>query len=157
MKESRVDSCWNIQVCCDLTCTLTLLALWIIAILATGWSCVRTCCSEQHRWRSEERDCLRRPWWQGWYDDLPAGSMARVSYTEEEMDHERVLLRPSGRILEQGGASSHWWVRSPDGDAWEEDMSGTDPGAGRSGSSRLEDTEMDDGRRRCCFRARPTN
>ena len=83
--------------------------------------------------------------------------MARVSHTGEEMNHERLLLWPSGRILEQGGARSYWWVRSPDGDVWEEDMSGTDPGAGPSGSSRLEDTEMHGGRRRCRFRALPTN
>ena len=88
VQESRVDSCWSFQVRCDLTCTLTLLALWIIAILATGWGCVKTCCRDQHRWRSEERDCLRCPWWQGWYDDLLVGPMARVSYTEEKMDHE---------------------------------------------------------------------
>ena len=63
--------------------------------------------------------------------------MVRVSYTGEEMDHERLLLWPSGRISEQGGARSHWLVRSPDGGVWEEDMSGTDPGVGRSGSSRF--------------------
>ena len=57
----------------------------------------------------------------GWYDDMPAGTMARVFYTGEEMDHER-LLWPSGRISERGGAHSHWWVRSPDGDVWEEDI-----------------------------------
>ena len=39
----------------------------------------------------------------------------------------------------------------------EEDMSGTDPGAGPSGSSSLEDTEMVDGRRWYWFRALPTN
>ena len=72
------------------------------------------------------------------------------------MGHERFLLRLSGRILKQGGARS-WWVRSPHEDVWKEDMSGTDPGAGPSGSSRLEDTEMDDGRRRYWFRALPTN
>ena len=104
VQESRVDSCWNFQVCCDLTCTLTLLALLIITILATGWGCVRTCCRDQHRWRSEERDCLRCPWRQRWYDDLLVGTMARVSYMEEEIDHERVLLRTSCRISEQGGA-----------------------------------------------------
>ena len=43
VQESRVVSCWNFQVRCDLTCVLTLLALLIITILATGWSCVRTC------------------------------------------------------------------------------------------------------------------
>ena len=62
-----------------------------------------------------------------------------------------------GCISEQGGARSHWWVRSPDGDVWEEDMSGTDPGAGPCGSSRIEDTETDDGRRRYWFRPLPTN
>ena len=36
VKEPRVDSCWNFQVRCDLTCTLTLLALLIITTLATG-------------------------------------------------------------------------------------------------------------------------
>ena len=69
----------------------------------------------------------------GWYDELPAGTLARVSHPGEEMDHERLLLRPSERIPDQGRARSHWWVRSPDGDVWEEDMSGTDPGAGPSG------------------------
>ena len=43
MKESRVDSCWNVEVRCDLTGTLTLLALQIITTLATGWVCVPTC------------------------------------------------------------------------------------------------------------------
>ena len=43
VKESRTDSCWDFQVRCDLTCTLTLLALLIITTLATGWVCVRTC------------------------------------------------------------------------------------------------------------------
>ena len=43
MKESHVDSCWNVEVRCDLTATLTLLALQIITTLATGWVCVRTC------------------------------------------------------------------------------------------------------------------
>ena len=159
VKDSRVDSCWNFQVRCDLTCVLTLLALLIITILATGWGCVRTCFHRAvvDRWRSEEWDCLRCPWWQGWYDDLLAGPMARVSDTGEEMGHERFLLRLSGRILKQGGARSYWWVRSPYGDVRKEDMSGTDPGAGPSGSSRLEDTEMHGGRRRCRFRALPTN
>ena len=62
------------------------------------------------------------PCWQRWYDDLLVGTMARVSHTGEEIDHELLLLRTSWRISEQGGARSHWWVRSPDGDAWEEDM-----------------------------------
>ena len=75
----------------------------------------------------------------GWYDDLLAGTMARVFYTEEEMDHERLLLWPSGRISEQGGARSHWSVRSPDGDVWEEYMSSTNPGVGLSGFSGCED------------------
>ena len=61
-----------------------------------------------------------------------------------------------GRISERGGARSHWWVRSPDGDVWEEDMSGTDPGVGLSGSSRLQDADADDGRR-YGFRALSSN
>ena len=55
------------------------------------------------------------------------------------------------------GLVLHWWVRSPGGDVCEEAMSGTDPGVGPSGSSRLQDAEVDDGRRRYRFRALPTN
>ena len=51
-------------------------------------------CRDQH-W-SEERDCLRCPWWRGWYDDLPEGPTAGVSDTGEEMGHERLLLRLRG-------------------------------------------------------------
>ena len=93
----------------------------------------------------------------GWYDDLLSGTMARVSYTGEGMDHERLLLWPSGRISERGRARSHWWVRSPDGDVCKEDMNGTDPGIGPSGSSRLQDAAVGDGRRQYGFRALPTN
>ena len=66
----------------------------------------------------------------GWYDELLAGTMVRVSFTGEEMDHDRLLLWPSRRISEQGGARSHWWVPSLDGDVWEEYIGGTDPSAG---------------------------
>ena len=60
------------------------------------------------------------------------------------MDHGRLLLWLSGRTSERGGARSHWW-RSPDGDVWEEDMSGTDPGVGPSGSSMQKLTMADGG------------
>ena len=48
-------------------------------------------------------------------------------------------------------------VRSPDGDVWEEDMGGTEPGVGPPGSSRLQDAEADGGRRRYGVRALRTN
>ena len=73
------------------------------------------------------------------------------------MDLVRLLSRLSGRISEQGGARSHWWVPSPDGDVSEEGSKNTDPGAGRSGSSRLEDAEPGDGRRRYGFQTLRTN
>ena len=40
----------------------------------------------------------------GWYDDLLAGTMARVSHTGEKMHHERLLLWSLGRISDQAGA-----------------------------------------------------
>ena len=86
-----------------------------------------------------------------------AGTLDRVPHTGEEMDLVRLLSRLSGRISEQGGARSHWWVPSPDGDVPEEGSKGTDPGAGRSGSSRLEDGEPGDGRRRYGFQAPRAN
>ena len=64
-----------------------------------------------------------------WFDELHAGTLDRVPHTREEMDLVRLLSRLSGRISEQGGARSHWWVPTPDGDVSEGGSKGTEPGA----------------------------
>ena len=74
--ELREGLCWSLQVRCDWTCSLTLFPLLIVSILTAALVVVVA----------------------GWYDELLAGLMARVSYTGEEMDHEGLLLGsgPSG-------------------------------------------------------------
>ena len=74
----------------------------------------------------------------GWSFDLPVGALIKVSYVDEVMDHERVCVWPSRR----GGPGSQrlqdtWWVLSPDGDLWEEDLGGADPLTGPSGALRI--------------------
>ena len=97
----RVDSRWNFQVSCDVTCTLGLFALLVVTILTAAWNCVSLFSlsgRDRHRWRTEERDCSRFPW----------RRVGTMFYTGEEVDHERSLSWPSGRISERGGARSHW-------------------------------------------------
>ncbi|CAK0863060.1 unnamed protein product, partial [Prorocentrum cordatum] len=73
-----------------------------------------------------------------WCADLPCGARANVSYLGDLVDHERVVVWPSRR--EEGGevVDSHlYWVLSPDGDLWEELLSGASPADGPSGGERL--------------------
>ncbi|CAK0867094.1 unnamed protein product [Prorocentrum cordatum] len=95
-----------------------------------------------------------------WCADLAVGTLVRVSYTGETMDHTRVVLWPSRRLDQRRRMRGRhaYWVLSADGDVWEEDLSGRNAATGPSGGSLLDQATGDppDGRRLYRFRARPS-
>ncbi|CAK0866856.1 unnamed protein product [Prorocentrum cordatum] len=95
-----------------------------------------------------------------WCADLAVGTLVRVSYTGETMDHTRVVLWPSRRLDQRRRVRGRhaYWVLSADGDVWEEDLSGRNAATGPSGGSLLDQATGDppDGRRLYRFRARPS-
>ena len=52
------------------------------------------------------------------------GQHFEADYSDDHVSHERLALWPVSLDV--------WWVRSPDGDEWSEDMSGNDPENGPS-------------------------
>ena len=54
-----------------------------------------------------------------WYSDLAPGQYVAMEYEGDAVDHERVLLYPLG-----GGV---WWIRTPDGDEYFQDVACQDP------------------------------
>ena len=99
-------------------------------------------------WRGDTMNCLQARWLR-----CPTLEKKRI------MSACCCGLRDASqrKVGARGGARFHWWIRSPDKDVWEEDMSDIDPGVGPSGSSTLQDAEADDCRRRYGFLAFPTN
>ncbi|CAK0899857.1 unnamed protein product [Prorocentrum cordatum] len=95
-----------------------------------------------------------------WCADLAVGTLVRVSYTGETIDHTRVVLWPSRRLDQRRRVRGRhaYWVLSADGDVWEEDLSGRNAATGPSGGSLLDQATGDppDGRRLYRFRARPS-
>ncbi|CAK0789367.1 unnamed protein product [Prorocentrum cordatum] len=74
---------------------------------------------------------------EAWCADLPCGARAKVSYLGDLVDHERVVVWPSRREEDGEVVDSHlYWVLSPDGDLWEELLSGASPADGPSGGER---------------------
>ncbi|CAK0850742.1 unnamed protein product, partial [Prorocentrum cordatum] len=95
-----------------------------------------------------------------WCADLAVGTLVRVSYAGETMDHTRVVLWPSRRMDQRRRVRGRhaYWVLSADGDVWEEDLSGRNAATGPSGGSLLDQATGNppDGRRLYRFRARPS-
>ncbi|CAK0883464.1 unnamed protein product, partial [Prorocentrum cordatum] len=94
-----------------------------------------------------------------WCADLPSGVRARVSYDGDIMDHERVVVWPSRRVEDGELVDPHlYWVLSPDGDLWEELLSGASPADGPSGGERIASggAPPADGRKLYSFRERPS-
>ena len=85
----------------------------IVAMLTFCWVCVRSCIRRAdvvaYNDGSQKRGVALLSVVVGWYDELGTGTVTRVSYTGEEVGHERLLLWPSGRISEQDGARCCWW------------------------------------------------
>ncbi|CAK0789693.1 unnamed protein product [Prorocentrum cordatum] len=74
---------------------------------------------------------------QEFWREAAVGSRARVSYSDDDVDHERHLLWPARRVCEDGSGIEDdevWWVLSPDGDVWKERLDGEDPLTGPSGA-----------------------
>lgn len=67
-----------------------------------------------------------------WWHDCPVGALCRVEYVGDPVDHERVMIWPSLRKNKAGKSIqiTSWWVLSPDGDVWEEDMAAKDEETG---------------------------
>ncbi|CAK0871913.1 unnamed protein product [Prorocentrum cordatum] len=95
-----------------------------------------------------------------WCADLAVGTLVRVSYAGETMDHTRVVLWPCRRMDQRRRVRGRhaYWVLSADGDVWEEDLSGRNAATGPSGGSLLDQATGNppDGRRLYRFRARPS-
>ncbi|CAK0908876.1 unnamed protein product, partial [Prorocentrum cordatum] len=96
---------------------------------------------------------------QGFWNRGALGSRVRVSYSDDDVDHERYLAWPSRRV-EDGicQQESVWWVLSPDDDLWRERLDGGDPEHGPSGAVPMPSSGYPHivGRRLYRFRARPT-
>ena len=77
---------------------------------------------------------------EAWLRDAAVGDKWRVSYSDDTVDHERILIWPArGRKDGQGHEGEGvWWVLSPDGDCWKEDLLGRDPANGPEQSWRLD-------------------
>merc|ERR1712194_270071 len=93
-------------------------------------------------------DDVEEAWW---HSRLP-GDHCEVYYEGEKHPHERVMLWPTG--------PNTWIVGSPDGDEWEEDLSGTDPSSGPLKSApltRMGGHRNKDGHRMYRFRAPLSN
>ncbi|CAK0893720.1 unnamed protein product, partial [Prorocentrum cordatum] len=57
-----------------------------------------------------------------WYSDLAPGQYVAMEYEGDDVDHERILLHPLG-----GGV---WWIRTPDGDEYFQDVACQDASDG---------------------------
>ena len=58
----------------------------------------------------------------GWWRGLAPGQTLEVEYEGDDTAHERIALWPVTKDV--------WMVLSPDGDVWDEDLSGSDPSTG---------------------------
>ena len=88
----------------------------------------------------------------GWWDDMKLGSVVEVTYMNDDIPHERVLLWP----VREGG---EWIVLSPDGDEWLEALAARDPKTGPSGGGPLpvDGSPPTDGHALYRFREYPTD
>ena len=60
-----------------------------------------------------------------WLCDAEPGTRVAVSYSDDEVDHERILVWPASLV--------HWFVLSPDDDCWVVDLSARSARDGPSG------------------------
>ncbi|CAK0882062.1 unnamed protein product, partial [Prorocentrum cordatum] len=94
-----------------------------------------------------------------WVSLADSGARARVSYDGDIMDHGRVVVWPSRRVEDGELVDPRlYWVLSPDGDLWEELLSGASPADGPSGGERIANggAPPADGRTLYSFRERPS-
>ena len=68
-----------------------------------------------------------------WWKAAKVGDMAMVTYSDDDVGHERVMIWPAGGKGEEG----HWWVLTPDHDCYVEDLTGSSPDKGPSASAPL--------------------
>ena len=74
-----------------------------------------------------------------WWCEVEAGSKALVAYKGDSVVHVRVLIMPAG----PRGETDQWWVYTPDGDLYVEDLSGADPLGVASSAPLADDAEPD--------------
>ncbi|CAK0831367.1 unnamed protein product [Prorocentrum cordatum] len=98
---------------------------------------------------------------QEFWREAAVGSRARVSYSDDDVDHERYLLWPARRVRDGGPGIEDdevWWVLSPDADVWKERLDGGDPLTGPSGARPMPNVgyPLLGARRLYKFRGRPS-
>ena len=72
-----------------------------------------------------------------WWSEATEGSKALVAYQDDPVVHVRIMILPAG----PRGEKDQWWVYTPDGDMYVEDLSGGDPLRGVASSAPLTEGE----------------